>query len=761
MRKSLRNRILVIIAVVVAAIYLTFPVEKHINLGLDLKGGMHLILKVETEKLDENAKKDAVLRAIEILRNRIDSLGVGETVIQRQGENEILVQLPGITDRDKAIQMIGKVAQLEFRLVNDDPEKLKEALEGKVPKGYILKYVKDRTGEEKPEPVLVEDKVALNGDTIVDARVDFDQTGFGEPYISLRFNAEGARRFADITRRNVGRRLAAILDGEVLTAPNIKEAILSGNAQITGQFSYEEASMLALALRSGALPAPMHIEEERTIGPLLGRDSINAGITATIIGGALVLIFMLVYYLKAGLISDIALVLNILLIFGTMGFLNLTLPESQLTLTLPGIAGIILTLGMAVDANVLINERIREEINNGRPIKAAINNGFNKALKAIVDSNSTTLIAAFMLFQFGSGPIKGFAVTLSIGLVVSLFTALFVTRTFFDLFFELGFLKSLPMLQLFKNSKIDFVSKRFVCFAISIFVIVASVVALVQKKDKAYGIDFAGGQIQEYRFQKPVNAEALRKALDEAGIEDAVIQITKPSSDDAISKGLEKIGLSEKRTVKQAFSSENVLIRTSKDTYKEVVAAFAKAFPSNSFEILRIEKVGPVVGKALRKRAIFAVIFALGGILIFIGFRFKHFDFATAGVIALLHDVFVTLGIAVMLGRQIDLLVVTALLTIAGYSINDTIIIYDRVRENMAKFPKKRLAELINMSINQTLGRTILTTVTTLLVVFSLFFKGGEVLNTFALCLIIGFVAGTYSTIFIASPLVLAWDRKK
>ncbi len=762
MRKSLRNRLLVIIAVVVAAIYLTFPVEKHINLGLDLKGGMHLILKVETEKLDKNAKKDAVLRAIEILRNRIDSLGVGETVIQRQGEDEILVQLPGITDRDKAIQMIGKVAQLEFRLVNDDPEKLKEALKGKVPKGYILKYVKDRTGAEKPEPLLVQDKVALNGDTIVDARVDFDQTGFGEPYISLKFNAEGAKKFADITRKNVGRRLAAILDGEVLTAPNIKEPILSGSAQITGQFNYEEASMLALALRSGALPAPMHIEEERTIGPLLGRDSINAGITATIIGGALVLIFMLVYYLKAGLISDIALVLNILLIFGTMGFLNLTLPESQLTLTLPGIAGIILTLGMAVDANVLINERIREEINNGRPIKAAINNGFNKALKAIVDSNSTTLIAAFMLFQFGSGPIKGFAVTLSIGLVVSLFTALFVTRTFFDLFFELGFLKSLTMLQLFKNSKIDFVSKRFVCFAISIFVIIASVVALVQKKDKAYGIDFAGGQIQEYRFKKPVNAETLRRSLDKAGIEDAVIQITKPSSDDAISKGLEKLGLSEKKsTVKRNGSSENVLIRTSKDTYKKVVAAFAKAFPSNPFEILRIEKVGPVVGKALRKRAIFAVIFALGGILIFIGFRFKHFDFATAGVIALLHDVFVTLGIAVMLGRQIDLLVVTALLTIAGYSINDTIIIYDRVRENMAKFPKKRLAELINMSINQTLGRTILTTLTTLLVVFSLFFKGGEVLNTFALCLIIGFVAGTYSTIFIASPLVLAWDKKK
>lgn len=732
MNRNLRGKLLVIFGVILAALYFTFPVRKHINLGLDLKGGMHLILRVDTEKLKQDEKKDAVARAIEILRNRIDKIGAAEPVIQRQGENEILVQLPGITNRDAAINMIGTVAQLEFRLVNSDPKKLEDALKGNVPEGYILKYIK---GDEH-EPVLLEDKVALSGETVADALVNFDSQAFGQPYISLKLNAQGARQFAKITKENIGERLAIILDDTVLSAPNIKDAILGGNAQITGQFTYDEAANMALALRSGALPAPMHIEEERTIGPLLGKDSIDAGINATVIGGALVFAFMLVYYLQAGIVSSVALALNLLLIFGIMGFLNAMLPESQLTLTLPGIAGIILTLGMAVDANVLINERIREEMKTGRPLQASVNNGFSKALKAIVDSNSTTLIAAFMLFQFGSGPVKGFAVTLTIGLVASLFTALFVTRSLFNAMIEFKVLKNkLPMLNFFSDTKINFVSKRLFCFAVSSVLIIASIVTLIQKKDDAYGIDFAGGQIQEYKFNEPISAERLRETLRENNLDDAVIQ---------------------------QFDQypENVIIRTPGDTYTQVSGAFKRNFSYNPFEIMRIEKVGPVVGKALRKAAVLAMMFALGGILIYVGFRFKHFDFGTAGVIALLHDVIVTLGILLMLGRQIDLLVVTALLTIAGYSINDTIIIYDRVRENMARRNKDSLAEIINMSINQTLGRTILTTATTLLVVTALFFRGGEVLNTFALCLMIGFIAGTYSTIFIASPLVLAWEGK-
>ncbi len=733
MNKSLRNRALIILGVVTAAVYFTFPLEKHINMGLDLKGGMHLVLKVDTEKLPENARRDAVLRAIEILRNRIDNMGVGETVIQRQGENEILVQLPGVTDRDSALAMVGKVAQLEFRLVDDDPSRLKAALAGNVPQGFILKNVK----EKEHEPVLLEEQVALSGERISDARVDFDTHGFGQPYISLTLDNEGTTEFADLTRSNVGRRLAILLDGDVLSAPNIREAILGGTAQISGQFTLDEASLLALALRSGALPAPMHVEEERTIGPLLGQDSIAAGINATKIGASAVMLFMLLYYWKAGLIADIALLIHLLLIFGTMGFLNLMLPESQLTLTLPGIAGIVLTLGMSVDANVLIYERIREELRNGRAIQAAISAGFSRALRAIIDSNVTTLIAAFILFHFGSGPIKGFGVTLAIGLITGLFAAVFVSRTLFMLFQEWGWAKSLPMFSLWANSKINFFTKPKVYTAVifSIATIAISLAVLAQKKSDAFGIDFVGGQIQEYRFARPVQADQLRQELSALGV-DAVIQ-------------------------QFAQAPEVVMIRSSADTYKKVSEGFQKIFPDNKFEILRIENVGPVVGKALRKAAILAIIFALGGILIYLGFRFKHFDYATAGVIAILHDVFVSFGALILLNRQIDLLVVTALLTIAGYSINDTVIIYDRVRENMQKAGRKTLKEIINESVNQTLSRTILTTFATFLVVVALYFYGGEVLNSFALCLIIGFIIGTYSTIFIVSPLVLAFQRKK
>ncbi len=729
MNKNLRWRIFLIVGVTLASLYFIFPLEKRINLGLDLKGGMHLVLKVETEKLADNAKNDAVLRGMEILRNRIDGMGIGETMIQRQGENQIIVQLPGVTDRDQALEMIGRVAQLEFRLVNSDPAKLNAAKAGVVPEGYELKYTK-----EQNEPVLLEKRVALSGDLVKDAKVDFNAQGLGEPKISLSFNGKGTKEFGDLTQQHVGEQLAIVLDGEVLSAPNIREAILSGTAEISGRFKTEEASLLALALRSGSLPAPMHIEEERTIGPLLGSDSIKAGVHASIMGATAVFIFMMVYYLLSGLIANIALVLNLLIILGLMGFLNVLLPGAQVTLTLPGIAGIILTLGMAVDANVLINERIREELENGRPLSVAISTGFNRAFSAILDSHVTSLIASFILYQFGSGPIKGFAVTLAIGIATSLFTAVTATKTMLDVLLHFRLIKNLPMLHIFKNPNFNFIKVRFIFFALSLILSVASVATIIAKKDKAYGIDFAGGQIQEYKFARAVDPEKLREDLRQAGITDVVIQQFEKTPD-------------------------IVMLRTSEDTFNKVRDILKAKMSDNTYEVMRVEKVGPVVGQALRKRALMAIIFSLGGILVYIGFRFKHFDFATAGVIALLHDVLMAAGVTVMLGRQIDLLVVTALLTIAGYSISDTIVTYDRVRENLIKVKKASLAEIINLSINQTLGRTVLTTSVTLLTVIALFLFGGEVLNTFALCLLIGFTTGAYSTIFIASPLVLAWHK--
>jgi SecD/SecF fusion protein len=692
---------------------------------------MHLLLKVDTSNLSGQAKADAADRAVEVIRNRIDQFGVRETSIQKQGEDEIVVQLPGVTDRDRAIDIIGKTALLEFKLVSNDRDKLKEAIAGAVPEGYELKY-----SQEDNEPMLLEKQAVLTGDTLTNAGVHFSQSQFNEPVVGLEFNAEGAKKFAEITSANIGRRLAIVLDGKVQSAPNIKEAIPSGEAVISGRFDVEQAQDLALVLRVGALPAPMRIEEERTVGPLLGQDSINKGIKASIIGSILVFAFMAGYYLLAGIIADTALILNLLMIMGGLGLLPVLFPGVSATLTLPGIAGIVLSLGMAVDANVLINERIREELNAGRNMRAAITNGYSRAFSAIFDSNFTTLIAAFLLFQFGTGPIRGFAVTLTIGLIASMFTAIVVTRTIFEVLLDTGLLKkSLPMLRLIGETKLDFIGKRKIFYAISLIVIVIGLTTYFKKGKQAYGIDFAGGQLQEYSFKTAPSIEEVRQVLKEINLADASIQQFKDNP-------------------------KAVLIRTAEDKSEVLTKKLKEKFPNQDIQILRIERVGPVAGKHLKTKAVSALIWSLIGILIYVAFRFKHFNFAVAGVIALIHDVLVALGFLAMTGRPIDLLSVTAFLTIAGYSINDTIVIYDRVRENARLFRKLSLAELINLSVNQTLGRTILTSGVTLLVVIAILFYGGEVLSNFAFTLLVGFISGVYSTVYIASPLVLAWSRK-
>ncbi len=731
MSAVLRKRFFVILAVIAGSLLSIYPINKRINLGLDLKGGMHVILKVDNEKLPTlEAKNDAVLRSIEVMRNRIDSLGVGETLIQRQGENQILVQLPGVTDRAKAMQMFDRVAHLEFRLVDNDQDRLKAALAGNVPEGFELKSAKRDGGG----PILVTKEVAMSGEAIKDAHVDFGSNGM-DPKISLVFNDKGSKDFADLTTAHVNERLAIIMDNEVLSAPNINGPIL-GNAEITGNFKMEEASLLALALRSGALPVPMHVEEERTIGPLLGKDSIEAGIHATILGGILIVLFMSVYYFMGGLIASVALAINLLMILGSMGLLNILMPDSQVTLTLPGIAGIILTLGMAVDANVLINERVREELENGRPLAASINTGYARAWSAILDSHVTSFIAGAILFWFGSGPIKGFAVTLTTGLIASLFTSIYITRTLFNVLVDSGKVKDLKMMHIFRNPNFNFLNKKYICAVISIVLVVWGLVSLNEKKDTAYGIDFAGGQIQEYKFKKDIVADDIRKIFKEAKMENITIQSF-------------------------ANAPQHVIVRSHDDIHDKVNSIFKAKMPDNTFEVLRIEKVGPVVGQALRSKAMWALILSLVGMLIYVGFRFKHFDFAAASVIAIFHDVLITLGLVVIMGREIDLLVVTGLLTVAGFSMNDSIIIYDRVRENVPKTKNKTLAEIINDSINQTLGRTILTTFVTGLSVLALYFVGGEVLNTFALVLMLGFIFGTYSTVYVVSPLFLAFHGKK
>jgi len=731
MERKLWLKIGLVLTVVGICAYYAFPLEKRINLGLDLKGGMHLLLKVDTSSLAGKDKDDAADRAIEVIRNRIDEFGVRETSIAKQGEDEIVVQLPGVTDRDRALEIIGRTALLEFKLVSADQEKLKAALEGKVAEGFELKR-----SDEDDEPLLLEAKAVLTGASLTNAEVHFSSAEFNEPVVALKFNSEGAKKFADLTAANIGRRLAILLDGKIQSAPRIREAIPSGEAVISGRFDVEQAQDLSIILRVGALPAPMKVEEERTIGPLLGQDSINSGVKASLVGVSLVFVVMICYYFLAGVISDIALLLNLLMTLGVLGILPLLIPGVSATLTLPGIAGIALSLGMAVDANVLINERIREELGIGRNLRTAIANGYQKAFSAIFDSNFTTLIAAFLLFQFGTGPIRGFAVTLTIGLLTSMFTAIVVTRTIFEVLLHFNLIKSLPMLRLIKEPKLDYIGKRRIFYAISLLVISVGMFSYFSQGKKAFGIDFAGGQLQEYSFKEPVNVEKVRSALKELNMADASLQQFKDQP-------------------------KVLLIRTAEDKNTEITAKLKTAFPNEDIQVLKIERVGPVAGKHLQEKAIKALFWALIGILSYVAFRFKHFNFGIAGIIALIHDVLVATGALAITGRQIDLLSVTALLTIAGYSINDTIVIYDRVRENLALQRKMSLAEVINLSVNQCMSRTLLTSGVTLLVVIAIFMYGGEVLSNFAFTLIVGFICGVYSTVFIASPLVLAWSRLK
>ncbi|MEW6620502.1 MAG: protein translocase subunit SecD [bacterium] len=420
MRRNLKWKALLIIGVMGVCIFLMLPPQQKIKLGLDLQGGMHLVLEVDTAKLPPGSDpSDAVDRALEIIRNRVDKFGVSEPIIQKEGKDRIVVQLPGLKDPRRAKNLIGSTALLEFRLV--DNERLDDAEAGKIPRGYEI--LEDDEGKK----FLVKKDPELTGDTLVNAWVDSNQGGIvSQPVVSLEFNKVGARKFARVTGAHINEQLAIVLDGKVRSAPVIRSRIDGGRAQIEGNFTLEDARDLKIILRAGALPAPVKVIEERTVGPSLGQDSIHKGIIASMAGFMLVVLFMGIYYKVSGVIANVALVgCLVMLLGGLAGFKG--------TLTLPGIAGIILTMGMALDSNVLIFERIREELRAGRPVKTAIDSGYKKAFWTVFDSHVTTLITALILFVFGTGPIKGFAVTLSLGVTISLFTAIVITRLIFDL----------------------------------------------------------------------------------------------------------------------------------------------------------------------------------------------------------------------------------------------------------------------------------------------------------------------------------------
>jgi len=704
-----------------------YPPDKTIRLGLDLQGGTSFLIRLSPEG-ERSISADTLDQAVEVIRKRVDQFGVSEPVITPQGADRILVQIPGLAPEQIAAarHQLAQVAKLEFRLVHPDNDRLiAQVREGTdmVPAGYRIETQKEISEErEIKEELLVKVRPDLLGDRVRKAFPTYDEQGWG---VALQLDREGATLFGQLTEAHVGKRFAIVLDGRVQSAPVIREAIYGGHASITGDFTEEEVRNLASVLEN-PLQTPVTVEEERSVSATLGSDSIRSGIYAGLVGLALSFLFIIIYYRFAGLVASIALILNLVLLFGAMAMFNFVL-------TLPGIAGIILTIGMAVDANVLIYERLREELATGKPLNVALNAAYEKAFSAIFDSNVTTLITALILFWKATGPVKGFAVTLTIGIVASMFSALLVTRNCFNWAIASGVLKRVTVSNLIKATNFDFLSKRRLSVGISTLVILVSVVVFAVRGEKNFGIDFKGGDLLVLEGQKKVDEGDVRAALKQIDLEESVVQTEKSSG------------------------KEFLTIRSAPGTSDRIEKLLDEKFPGAKFRVEQTDKVGKLVGDELARNSLIALGLGIIGIFIYVTARFE-FAFALAAIIALLHDVILTIGAFALFGRELSLIIVGAVLTIAGYSINDTIVVFDRIREGMRTTNAGSLQFIMNRAINETLGRTILTGGTTVLSTLALYFLGGPVLHDFAFTILVGILVGTYSSIFVASPVVLWWS---
>ena len=720
-----------------------------IKLGLDLQGGTSFLVEMDTNTLfaaDTNNSSGlrsemtsaALSQAIEVLRKRIDRFGVAEPVIQSAGGNRILIQLPGLSqaDKDSAKQQIQKTAFLEFRMVREDSSELVDPntgeIRGVVPHdSEILKYEeKSANGQSHIVHLVVKKKAenGLAGDIIKSSFVA--RGNLGDPQINFELTADGAQKFADVTRENVGHRLAIVLDGELYSAPNINTPIETGSGMIEGSFTIEAAQELANVLQN-PLKAPLKIVYSSDVGATLGKDSIASGIKASIAGVAFVSAFMLVYYFFAGLAANVALVTNIIILLGVMCSIGTTF-------TLPGIAGAVLTVGMAVDANVLIYERIREELAKGKSLRGAIDAGYARAFGTIFDSHVTTLISSIILIFMGTGEIKGFGVTLTIGVAASLFTALVVTRLIFNFMIDRNLIKSLPMLHIIRSAKVNFMN---VAMPLAVATTIFTVVSLgfgFTRGEKLFGVDFLGGDSTTLTFAQKYDEKDIRAVLTTINEKDAQIQYQKGDS------------------------AETLRITTSSGSSEKVEALLQAKLPAAKYESVGRQQVGATLGKEIQQSAIVASLLAMFGILVYVAFRYE-FSFAVAAVIAVLHDVLFAIGAYCIAnyfsGRQFNATVVAAVLTIIGFSINDKIVIFDRIREQLKLGVRGSFKDIINLSLNQTLSRTIITSGTVLIATACLYIWGGGVINDFAFTFLIGIVVGTYSSIYIASLIVLKWHK--
>ena len=710
-----------------------------IKLGLDLQGGTQFLVSLDTNRLthaDTNTTAIAkteersrlISQASEVLRRRVDRLGVAEPVIQPAGDNHILIQLPGLSQaaQDDAKTNIQKAAYLEFRMVHPKSEELLK--ENIIEPGYEVLKLKEKNqdGTVSYRPLLVEKRLAngLTGKFIKRAFPSREQLS-NAPEIEFEFDSEGAKRFGDFTANHIGDRLAIVLDGELETAPVIQSRI-DGRGVITGNFDIAEAITIANVLEN-PLETPVKIDEVRQVDPTLGKDSVRSGVRAAVLGTLFVAIFMIFYYHRCGLLATIAMLVNLVILLGVMCSIGTTL-------TLPGIAGIVLTVGMAVDANVLIYERLREEMATGKSLRGAISAAYDKAFGTIFDSHTTTLISAVILIYMGTGPVKGFGVTLTIGVALSLFTALVVTRLIFDFLFDRGWLNRIGMLHIIKNPHWDFMRWALPAFVTSWLIIVGGMgYGIFVRGHSVMGIDFAGGDAITMEFKQKVDVEQIRNA------------VTKVAGESQIQyqKG-------DQRELLQVVTGDGKSAAVEKELKTE--------FPNAELNVIGREHVGGTVGTEIQKSAVIASFLSLFGILIYVAFRYE-FSFSVGAVVAVVHDVLMTIGIFFVSGRQLSAPMVAAVLTIIGFSINDTIVIFDRIREDLKLGVRGTFKEVMNKALNQTLSRTLITSGTVFLSTMALYIFGGGVINDFAFTFLVGIITGTYSSIYIASALVLWWHK--
>jgi SecD/SecF fusion protein len=731
------------------------PLRERLKGGIDIVGGSSFSLRIQEREGDDGVKmpitNEQVEQAILVIEKRLNSMGTSEPLIARQGVDGIIVQMPGVEPEVAANirATLEKVAKLELREVSMRSEE--RSPDGKtlaqrvkdgdeiVPGYRAYDYVqKNEDGVETSRPILLNRRMALGGSDIANAVPSPSQADA----VDITLNGDGTDKMIALTKNmKAGDQIAIVLDGEVISAPGLKrDGALGKNFLIDGLREPGEVKNLSNALMN-PLENPLVVDEERTVSPTLGDAVVKQGIWAGIVGLAITTGFVLLYYRTAGIIALVGLAVNGIILFGVMAMFGFTF-------SLPGIAGMILTIGMSVDANVLIYERLREEIAAGKSLKNAIAASYEKAFSAIFDSNITSLITAIILFWLGSGTIKGFAVTLTIGLVASMFSALLVTRVLFRWATDFNLLHKLEFFNLFRKTNFDFLGKRRLCAMISLALVVLSIGAFGVRQEKAFGVDFTGGTLIQFQLGKDLNIPL-------AEVNQALAGLTLNKAAFPQEEGNPATGTL--LTIRSDTRDANAIT----DKLREAIPALGEKAEDGTFKIdSSKEEVSALIGGTFLKDSIIALVIGLIGILIYVTVRFE-FSFALGGFVAILHDVIISIGIVVLMGRELSLIHVGAILTVAGYSINDTIVVFDRIRESLL-IRTGSIKDIMNEAINITLSRTVLTSLTTIITVGILtIFGGGSSLRDFSIMIFLGLVVGTYSSIFVAAPVVLWWSRRK